>query len=390
MSRESTRGGRAPRRVVYVTTSLETVGPATALVELALRLDPLRYVPVFVQLDRTRGGWLEGRLSEHHIPVHSLGASGASALRPLIAVARGVQASVLHTRLIRADFLGRIAGRLAGVPVVVTNLCDVYTRHFAEQHGPRLGWWLRRLDQATLRFANHIVANAEVVRDDLLEHGIASADRVTTIVNGVDTARYRRDIADRAHARSALGVSHTDWVIGTVGRLSRKKRHDLLIDAFAVVAREVPAARLLIVGDGPLREALVARARDQGVARATIFAGARADVPALLSAMDLFAFPSEFEGCPNAVLEAMSARLPVVAADVPGTRDLVVSGHTGQLAPGGDTLALAAAMLSYRDHKRAEAAGEAGRLHVAGRYSLDVMASRFQALYDSWLEVART
>jgi glycosyltransferase involved in cell wall biosynthesis len=375
----------APSRVLYVTTSLETLGPATAIVELAVRLDAARYAPAVVQLDRSRRGCLERRLEAAGVSVHSLGSSGPGAIRAIARLARRDAVRILQTRLIRADFLGRLAGRLAGVPLIITNMCDVYTRHFADRHGRRKGAWLSRLDRATLPLAHCIVTNADGIRDDLLEHGIAAAGRVRTIPNGVDTRRYRRDEEDRAAVRRELTLQPDAWVVGTVSRLSSKKRHDVLIDAFAIVLRERPAARLLVVGDGELRGMLERRAREAGLADAVRFLGARSDVPAVLSAMDAFAFPSEFEGCPNAVLEAMSCALPVVGADVPGTRELVRPGSTGRLVAPDDAGQLAAALMTYADPALARAAGLAGRAGVEQHFSLAVMADRFQAFYDEQL-----
>jgi glycosyltransferase involved in cell wall biosynthesis len=385
MIESATGASPAPRHVLYLTTSFGTLGPATALVELALRLDPARYRPVMAQLGPRQDGLLERRLADAGVPVHSLGTSGPRAIPALVRIARETRAAVLHTRLVRADFLGRLAGRLAGVPLVITNLCDVYTRHFADRHGATRGAWLRRLDQATLPLAHHVVTNAEGVRDDLIEHAIVLPDRVTTISNGVDIARYRRDVEAGAAIRRELGLAEDAWVIGTVSRLSSKKRHDVLIDAMPHVRAVAPDARLLIVGDGELGGALRSRVHAVGLGDMVTFTGVRSDVPAVLSAMDVFAFPSDFEGCPNAVLEAMSASLPVVGADVPGTREVVLATITGLLEAPGDSRALADGLLSYRNRARALQAGLAGRQAVEQHFSLDAMACRFQDFYDRHL-----
>jgi glycosyltransferase involved in cell wall biosynthesis len=379
------------RRVLYLTTSLATLGPATALVELALRLDPLRYTPLFGQLSDADGAILERRLTSNGVPLQSFGAGGAggATLIPrLAAFMRRERVAVVHTRLIRADFLGRLAARLAGVPLVITNLCDLYSRHFSDFHGPRLGPWLRRMDTATLPLTSRVVANSEDVRDDALRLGICMPGAVETIHNGVDTIRFRRDETLRAAIRRELGLPASAWVVGNVARLSPKKRHDVLIDAVPLLKEKAAHVHVLIVGDGECRARLEARARDRGVLASVSFVGARFDIPALMSAMDIFAFPSAFEGCPNAVLEAMSCGLAVVAANAGGTRELVVPGETGELVPFADPRALANGLLMFRDEQRSRTAGEAARRLVEARFTLDTMAERFQELYDRGL--ART
>ena len=374
----------APRRVLYLTTSLDTQGPASALVQLALRLDRRRYVPYVAQLAARSEGTLARELAAQGIALHGVGRGGPGAVIHLARLMRRLDVQVVHTRLIRADFLGRLAGRLANVPLVVTNLCDIYSRHFEDWHGPA-GIWLRRLDQVTLPLAHAVVVNAKGVAADLVAHRVRASDQITTIYNGVDAARFARRVDARRAVRAECGVDANAWVVGTVGRLSRKKRHDVLIDALPQLLRHDPTARLLVVGDGPDRAGLEAKARGLGVAHAVTWAGARANVADWLSAMDVFAFPSEFEGCPNAVLEAMSGELPVVGADVAGTQELVVPGLTGLLVPVGRADALSEALWHFHDSHRRAQAGAAGRARVSLEFTLETMASRFQDFYDARL-----
>jgi glycosyltransferase involved in cell wall biosynthesis len=383
-SRVKDSGASVPPLVALLTTSLRTEGPATMLVELALRLDRRRYRPLMLQLEGNTDAPLARRLAAAGVETGSVGGRGASAILRLAHLLRRHRPVLLHTRLIRADFLGRLAGSATGVPVL-TNLCDIYSRHFADLHGRLRGGLFARLDRATLPLATRIVANGQGIREDLLEHGIRVARAVRVIPNGVDTERYRRSEAVRGQVRQALGIPDDAWVVGTVGRLWHQKRQDVLIAAVPRLVARCPGVRVLIVGDGERRAALEAHADGLGIARHVHLLGRRSDVPALLAAMDVFAFPSEPEGCPNAVLEAMSSALPVVGADVAGTRELVVEADTGRLVPADDPGALADALLTFADRARAREAGQRARARVEAHYTLALMAARFQAMYDEIL-----
>ncbi|HMD35949.1 MAG TPA: glycosyltransferase, partial [Vicinamibacterales bacterium] len=147
-----------------------------------------------------------------------------------------------------------------------------------------------------------------------------------------------------------------------------------------------PDAAFEIVGAGPERDALVARAESRGVLEAFSFLGHRDDVPALLAAADIFVLPSRSEAFPNAVLEAMAAGLPIVASSVGGILELVDDGRTGLLAPAGDPRALADRITTLMaDAAFAASLGAAARAEAASRYSFDRMVASFDALYSSEL-----
>ena len=161
------------------------------------------------------------------------------------------------------------------------------------------------------------------------------------IPNGVDYERFAQ--AEPADLTS-LGIPRASRVIVTVGRLDEQKGHRFLIEALPGVLREHREARLLIVGEGPLREELQALARQLGVLDAVCFAGQRDDVPALLRASQYFVLPSLWEGMPNVVLEAMAAGVPLVATLVEGVLELIEPDRTGLVVRVGNTAEIAAAL----------------------------------------------
>ena len=156
------------------------------------------------------------------------------------------------------------------------------------------------------------------------------------------------------------------------GRLEEQKGHRYGLEAFSRVARDHPATRLLIVGDGRLRPALETQARELGVAGQVIFTGFRNDVPALLDVVDVVVLPSLHEGMPLTAIEAAAMAKPIVATAVDGTAEVVVDGATGTLVPVADAPAIAAAicgMLASPD--RGQALGERGRHRALARFSVE-------------------
>ena len=151
------------------------------------------------------------------------------------------------------------------------------------------------------------------------------------VANGIDAAMFRRDRTREPAARQALELRANDFVVGTVGRLTSAKRYDLLISAIEEVGHAHPNVRLLIAGDGPLREFLAGHIRTISAGDHCRLLGDRADVIDLHHAFHLFVQSSETEGTSNALLEAMALETPIIATDVGGTRQLIRDGVDGVL-----------------------------------------------------------
>jgi glycosyltransferase involved in cell wall biosynthesis len=379
-------------KILYLTTSLDTYGPARALLNIATHLSPDRFDVVFCQCNGQAHGPIQDALRARAIPLHTLRATGpfdARTVYRLVKLLRAEAVQAVHTRLIRADFYGRLAGRLARIPLILTNLVDVYSQHFGAWHGAGRGRLLYAADRATLGLAHLIVANSEGVKNDLITKVGIPASKVRRIYNGVDTLLYAPRPEARPRVRRQIGLSADHLVMGTVARLYPKKGVSTLLEAAAGLRSRIPGLRLLIVGDGPERQRLSEQAAALGLHDQVVFLGERTDVPDLLAAMDIFAFPSLFEGFPNAVLEAMAAGLPVVATDIPGTNEVVQDGITGYLVPVDDPKAFAAKLVILAaEPTRRLAFGTAGRQAVIERFSLGHVARQFETLYTQHLTAA--
>jgi glycosyltransferase involved in cell wall biosynthesis len=212
----------------------------------------------------------------------------------------------------------------------------------------------------------------------------AKRDRVTTVLNGIDTETFRREPRRAGPARASFNVPSSTSVVGSVGRLERQKRFDILIEAVARLRQQQRDVTLVIVGDGSLAATLRAHASTHGVADACVFTGHRTDVVDVLHAFDLFAQSSEYEGTPNCVLEAMAIGAPVVATTVGGTAELIDDHVHGLLVPPHNPEALAAAIAAALDDREATARrAAAARLRIEQEFSFDTRMRKVERIYQA-------
>jgi glycosyltransferase involved in cell wall biosynthesis len=226
-----------------------------------------------------------------------------------------------------------------------------------------------------------VVAVSTEIRDELVRLG-AAPDRIAVILNGIDPDVFKRDDRRRDDIRASLGLSPSDIVIGAVGRLEQQKRFDLLLDALARLAPEHASLRLVVVGDGSLRGRLESHAADLGLAERCRFLGHCDDVSSLHHAFDVFAQSSEYEGTPNAVLEAMAMETPIVATAAGGTHELAAHGVHALIVPVGDVQALRWGIESVlADPPAARSRVSAARQRIERELSFEARTRRLEAIY---------
>lgn len=249
------------------------------------------------------------------------------------------------------------------------------------QKGPSLRAGFRALNH---RFDWIVAPSSALLTQLAADEGVAAA-RTRCLPNGVDSARFRPcGAAQRAAGRHAAGFAENAFLFGCVARLVPLKRHQDLIAAFAMVADHHPDAGLVLVGGGPLDGALRAQAQAAGLGRRVHFLGERDDIEALLPLLDAGVSCSETEGMSNAILEAMSCGLPVIATAVGGSPEMVDNGVTGVLVAAHAPGQLASAMLALLlDRERSRAWGRQARERVELEFSLAAMVARFDQFYRS-------
>jgi glycosyltransferase involved in cell wall biosynthesis len=302
----------------------------------------------------------------------------ARALGRIVDLLRRERFDIVHLHSTKAGFLGRLAARIAGDSAVVYSPHGLF---FLGDHGP----WKRRfylaLEQLAGRLCDRIIAVSPSERDILLRYRIAPPERIVLIENGIEPIELPAGY-DRETQRRALGQPG-GLLIGTVARLAAQKNPFMFLDAAALVLRGLPDARFVWCGGGELAETALAHARALGIDHACTFLGHRDDALEIVAALDLFWLTSNYEGMPYALIEAMALRLPVIATDVAGNRDLV-AGTAGLLVPQSDAPALAATTISLatRPDRRA-ALGKAAYARYLDRYTADRPLRAVEQLYEN-------
>lgn len=222
--------------------------------------------------------------------------------------------------------------------------------------------------------------------------GIAPG-RVVQIYNGVDSARFSPPVAGPDAIAGCPFVAPRHWLVGSVGRMQGVKDQTTLARAFVRAIHLRPALkdrlRLVLVGEGPLREPSRAILDEAGMGDMAWLPGERDDVPEVMRGLNCFVLPSLAEGISNTILEAMATGLPVIATGVGGNAELVGQGRTGEIVPAADPAAMAGAIVEMAcSPERSTAMGVEGRAEVERRFSLQAMVSAYQALYDRQLAAA--
>ncbi len=302
----------------------------------------------------------------------------ADRMRLLEAVAAHVLARRRVDVIYGVQFTGGVhAARVAGLlprPTAVKFAC-------AGEHGDFAAVARsagQGFEEALARIDRYVCISDEVAREASAA-GLAR-ERFARIANGVSLARFSPE-GPRA-ALPELGLAPDRRVILFVGRHDAQKRLDVLLRAMPAILARVPGARLACAGRGPDRAALEALARELGVHDRVAFLGAREDVPGLLRAASVLVLPSASEGIPNVVLEAFASGTPVVATDIPGTRDVARHEREALLVPVGDAAALAASVVRLlEDRALAERLADAARARVLEEFDLERIADRYAELF---------
>ncbi len=271
--------------------------------------------------------------------------------------------------------LGGLAARLAGVPAIIPRRGIDY---------PLKNRWRYRFAYNAL--ATHIIANSQATKNALLRNAPwLEEKRISVVYNGVDVQDFVH--ANGAQLRQSWGIQNGAPLLGFVGQLDERKGISVLLSSFEEIVRRVPQARLIIVGEGPLREMIESEIRAHGWEDRIRLSGFLNDVPAVMSAIDLLLLPSFWEGFGIVLIEAMAAAKPVVTTAVSSMPEIVDEGRTGFLVPPGDATALAArACELLQDHEMRRAFGVAARARVEEHFSMATMLQKIETLFQQQAE----
>lgn len=367
---------KARTRVLYINHSIDIGGIENLILELIRAQDPAEYEPLVCVFETK--GFLEEEFRAAGAQVFVLPKrAGLDPTLPfrLAALIRRSGADLLHTHNQSSWLYAVLANLLTRKPLL-------HTMHSSCGQDPsRAGRW-KRIEWALSLFTDKIVPVARSIADHLVMQQGVSKSRVETIHNGIKTQLFRNP-GDAVRTRSRLSMAPGAFVIGNVARLYPIKDQKTLLAAFALFAPKVESARLLLVGEGPLRGPLTELAERLGISSRILFLGNRRDVPELLQIMDLFVLSSLREGFPVSILEAMASGIPVIATRVDGCLEVVTDRENGLLVPPSDPETLSQAMLScYHNRSQAIAMAAKGKAVVESNFTFDRMVGKYLANYQ--------
>lgn len=367
--------------VLHVMYRFDTGGLENGVVNLINHMPAERYRHAIVALTEVTD--FRRRLQRDDVDCYALHkppGQGFWLYPQLYRLFRALKPAVVHSRNLAALEV-QLPAWAARVPVRVHG---EHGRDVGDLDGRNRAY--QRVRRFYKPFVSHYIALSRDLGDYLTDAiGVPSA-RVSQFVNGVDTQRFQRAGVEAIPGCPFDPAAH--WLIGTVGRMALVKDQTMLTRAFIALIAQAPElrerARLVLVGDGPLRAQCQALLDEAGLSDLAWLPGERTDIPAVMRGLHVFALPSLAEGISNTILEAMASGLPVVATEVGGNADLVTAGRTGLLVPAAAPDAMAAALLRLaRDPAEAAAMGEAGRRRVEDDFSMRAMVARYQGLYDT-------
>ncbi len=366
-----------PLRVLFLTATSDRGGAETLLAHLVSRLDSERFACSVVSMGGS--GWLTKACESTGIPAENwVDFAWPGKLQSLRATLRRFQPHVLHAFGLRAELPGRPLARWSGVPALVS------ASHSTAPNRSRGAVWL---DRMTARYVDRFIAVGHTVAHSRVDREHYPQDKITIIPNGIDPPS-EDDVADRARLRgpmaTELGIDLEQGpILLMVGNLRPMKGHGEALEALRRLAPDFPGLRLVVVGKDVSESRYPSEAERLGVASRVVWTGYREDPAPFYAAADVFLMPSYWEGCPTALLEAMSWQLPVIASRIAEIAEVARDGQEAELVPVRDPAALADAIArTLENPEHASALAAAARRRVLDQFTLDRMIARHATLYE--------
>lgn len=372
--------------LMHVVDRLEVAGMEYGVIKVVNALDPARFQSSICCLRSASPSALG--LLRPGITVHQLNRRPGRnyALVPKLAgLVQREGVHVVHSHNWATFVYTALAAAITSTPV------RIHGEHGRETEQPSESRRRRLAERWLARSFDHVTAVSRHIAEHVVTSWGVQEGRVSYIPNGVDLGRF--GVAPTGDIRREIGIESSTYLIGSIGRYRPVKDYPTLVRAFARVRQQVPDSALALVGadsDAPgARELMRLREELRLPEGSVLLLERRPDVPAFLSALDVYVNSSIYEGMSNTILEAMASRIPVVATSVGGNGDLVEDGVTGWLSPARDPDTLADRIVRLSENPaRARAMGEAGRARIETRHGYQAMIGAYADLYESLLSEA--
>jgi len=303
----------------------------------------------------------------------------------LIKLMRKNRYDIIHTHTTKAGILGRIAGRIAGVPIIVHGL---HGSTFEAFDSGLLNWLLFLFERLTGRFTDAYISVSGVLSEKYIERGIGKKKNYHTVHSGMELETFygAREKIDCRKKQRELGIGVEDFVIGNVARLESRKGHKFLIDAFKNVlgGQKNGHVKLLIIGEGNKREYLENYVNELNLRDKVVFTGYREDVEELMAVMDIFVLTSLREGLPRVLVQAAAVGVPSVAFNVDGVSEIIKDNYNGFLVKVKDVKQLENRIVKYMNNKELVSLhGRNGREFIEDKWSIKGMVDRIDKIYQN-------
>jgi glycosyltransferase involved in cell wall biosynthesis len=380
-------------RVLRAITRLNIGGPAIHTILLTRGLQNDRFASVLVTgQEGPHEGSMRDLAAKHGVTPRYLTELGREVspvndLRATLAMYRMIRSSkphIVHTHMAKAGTAGRLAAKLAGVPIIVHTF---HGHTFHSYWGPVKSAVFLQIERTLGAMTDRIIAVGDAQKADIANYGVAPLSKIRTIPLGLEIDQMLDAEHHTGKLRAELGVGPDRKLIGIVARLVPIKAHELFLEAAVSIRAAQPDTTFLIIGDGERRAELESMAQQLGVADVTRFMGWRSDMRDVYADLNVVTLCSNNEGSPVALIEALAAGRPVVSTRVGGVPNVVQDGENGLLVPPRDAAAFAEGILTLlRDPARAAQLGLAGRAAVYPKYWSGRLVEDIERLY---LELAR-
>ena len=361
--------------ILYLIWSLGLGGAEQVVINLAKGIDKKKFNVIVCCLNDK--GIFAQEVEKEGIEVIALGKKGkfdATVLFKLIRVIKKYKIDIVHTHLWTSDFWGRIAAKLAGVPVIISTV------HNVDVWKPKV---FLLIDRILSYFTDKIIAVSNTVKYFYINNAKIPKNKIETIYNGIDVDKFNIKV-NRNIKRRELGLNADTKVLAVIGRLVEQKGHIYFLECFRKLLGKYSDIQGLIVGDGPLRGELEERSKMLGLNGRVIFTGIRNDIPEILKIIDVLVVPSLYEGLPTIILEAMAAGVPVVATNVGGNSEIIVNGETGFIVPPKDSSVLAEYIGKILENNNlVESMRVMSRERAIQYFSLDKMMREVEGIYKN-------
>lgn len=366
-----------PIKIVIVIDDLGRGGAQRQLVEILKSIglqDRYRFYVISLSAEKNDYEW---SLRDAGFSVSIIPQSGKFSFKTLwelVKLFRAISPDVVHTWLFTADFYGRVAALIAGVPHLISamrNTVDDMPFHYR---------WVSRVLGSFTRF---VTINANAIRPGVERAlGIPPA-RIKTIMNGIDLAAFPI-LTKKPGFFKDIAIPPDALVVAMAARMAIQKDYFTYLKAAKRVLERAENTYFLLIGDGPLRPQIEKEAEALGIMNRVRFLGKRSDVWELLNQIDLFVLSTHFEGCSNVIMEAMAAEKPVIATLAGGNAELVTDSVTGYLIPIGDDAAMAEKILTLINNPDlAIQMAKAGRNKIASEFTIARTAKETLTLYET-------